>query len=46
MFEHFYVNLNNKKELIISDLENMKIAENKRKLGHKNAERIYNFIYN
>ena len=46
MFEHFHINLNNKRELIISDLENMKVAENKRKLGNKNAERIYEFLYN
>lgn len=46
MFEHFYVNLSNKKELIISDLENMKVADNKRKLGNKNAERVYNFLFN
>ena len=46
MFEHFYVNLSNKKELIISDLENMKVSDNKRKLGNKNAERIYSFLFN
>jgi ERCC4-type nuclease len=46
MFQHFHVNLNNKKELIISDLENMKVGENKRKLGNKNAERVYKFLFN
>lgn len=46
MFEHFHVNLNNNKNLIILDLENMKVAENKRKLGNKNAVRIYNFLFN
>lgn len=45
MFEHFHINLNNNRDLIISDLENMKVAENKRKLGNKNAARIYEFLF-
>ena len=45
MFEHFHINLNNNRDLIISDLENMKVAENKRKLGNKNAVRIYEFLF-
>ena len=27
-------------------LENMKVADNKRKLGNKTAERVYNFLFN
>ena len=46
MFQHFHTNLNNNRELIISDLENMKVADNKRKLGNKNANRIYEFLFN
>ena len=40
------VNLNNNRDLIISDLEDMKVAENNRKLGNKNAQRIYEFLFN
>ena len=46
MFEHFHINLNNNRELIVADLENMKVADNKRKLGNKNANRIYEFLFN
>lgn len=46
MFEHFHINLNNNRDLIIMDLENMKVADNKRKLGNKNANRIYEFLFN
>ena len=46
MFIHFHKNLDNNKDLIISDLENMKVAENNRKLGNKNAVKIYNFLFN
>lgn len=46
MFHHFHVNLNNNRDLIISDLEDMKVAENNRKLGKKNAQRIYEFLFN
>ena len=46
MFEHFHINLNNNRDLIITDLENMKVADNKRKLGNKNANRIYEFLFN
>ena len=46
MFEHFHINLNNNRDLIIADLENMKVADNKRKLGNKNANRIYEFLFN
>ena len=46
MFNHFHKNLDNNKDLIISDLENMKVAENNRKLGNKSAIKIYNFLFN
>jgi ERCC4-type nuclease len=46
MFNHFHKNLDNNRDLIISDLENMKVAENNRKLGNKNAVKIYNFLFN
>jgi len=46
MFDFFQNTLNNKRDLIISELEHLKVAENKRKLGSKNAERIYKFLYN
>ena len=46
MFIHFHKNLDNSSHLIISDLENMKVAENNRKLGNKNAVKIYNFLFN
>jgi|TARA_B110000483_G_C18159447_1_gene528719 crossover junction endonuclease MUS81 len=46
MFNHFHKNLDNNRDLIISDLENMKVAENNRKLGNKNAVRIYDFLFN
>jgi len=46
MFNHFHKNLDSNRNLIISDLENMKVAENNRKLGNKNAIKIYDFLFN
>lgn len=46
MFNHFHKNLDSNRDLIISDLENMKVAENNRKLGNKNAMKIYDFLFN
>jgi ERCC4-type nuclease len=46
MLFYFQFELENKKDLIIQDLENIKIGSNQRKLGSKYAEKIYCFIYN
>jgi|SaaInlStandDraft_5_1057022.scaffolds.fasta_scaffold01708_6 ERCC4-type nuclease len=45
MFYHFSNNLNNDRDLIITDLGNMKVAENQRKLGSKHATKIYEFLF-
>lgn len=45
LFHHFRNNLDNNRELIIEDLGNMKVAENKRKLGSKHATKIYEFLF-
>ena len=44
MFYYFNVDLQNNYELIIKDLENMKVGSNQRKLGNKSAIKIYDFL--
>jgi crossover junction endonuclease MUS81 len=44
MFYYFNVDLQNNSELIIAELENMKVSSNQRKLGNKSASKIYDFL--
>ena len=44
MFHYFNFDLENNCELIIKELENMKVGSNQRKLGNKSASKIYDFL--
>jgi len=45
MMNIFKENLNNNKDDIIKELENIKVGSNLRKLGSKHASNIYTFLY-